>query len=276
MFDTLQPRTFNSEPKTINKMITLLSPSKTQADPNEPADHPYGETTTPAFLPDAVELVRTLRQQSPDELAQLMGISESLSILNHERYQRFDSPFTADNARPALLTFRGDVYTDIAIDTYDAADFSFAQQHLRILSGLYGLLRPLDLMQPYRLEMGTALPTGRGTNLYRFWGDRLTHHLNDNLAGQENPVIINLASQEYFKAIDQKKLNAPVVTPVFKEHRNGGFKTVAIYAKRARGKMANFIVKNRLDAPELLKTFNEDHYEYHQAASTAQMWVFVR
>ncbi len=257
-------------------MITLLSPSKTQADPNEPADHFYKETTTPAFLPDAVELVRTLRRKSPDELAQLMDTSESLSILNHERYQRFDSPFTTDNARPALLTFRGDVYTDIAVETYDAADFSFAQQHLRILSGLYGLLRPLDLMQPYRLEMGTALPTERGSNLYRFWGDRLTHHLNDTLAEQENSVIINLASQEYFKAIDQKKLNAPVVTPIFKEHKDGQFKTVAIYAKRARGKMANFIIKNRLNAPDQLKTFNEDRYEYHEAASTAQEWVFVR
>ena len=257
-------------------MITLLSPSKTQADPDESINHQYGETTIPALLPDAVELVRTLRKKSLDELAQLMNVSEALATLNHERYQRFDPPFTTDNARPALLTFRGDVYTDIAVDTYDSADFTFAQQHLRILSGLYGLLRPLDLMQPYRLEMGTALPTKRGTNLYRFWGDRLTEHLNEALAAQTSPVVINLASQEYFKAIDEKKLNAPVVTPVFKEHRNGQFKTVAIYAKRARGKMANFIVKNRLNAPELLKTFNEDRYEYHEASSTAQAWVFVR
>jgi cytoplasmic iron level regulating protein YaaA (DUF328/UPF0246 family) len=217
-----------------------------------------------------------LQEKSPDELVQLMSISEALAVLNHERYQRFDPPFTVDNARPALLTFRGDVYTDVAVDTYDPADFTFAQQHLRILSGLYGLLRPLDLIQPYRLEMGTALPTERGTNLYRFWGDRLTEHLNEALAAQTSPVVINLASQEYFKAIDEKKLNAPVVTPVFKEHRNGQFKTVAIYAKRTRGKMANFIVKNRLEAPELLKTFNEDRYEYHQAASTDQAWVFVR
>ncbi len=257
-------------------MITLLSPSKTQADPSEPVDHPYGKTTTPALLPDAVELVRTLRQQSPDELAQLMSVSERLAVLNHERYQRFDPPFTTDNARPALLTFRGDVYTDIAVDTYDTADFTFAQQHLRILSGLYGLLRSLDLMQPYRLEMGTALSTERGTNLYRFWGDRLTEHLNETLAAQTSPVVINLASQEYYRAIDKKKLNAPVVTPVFKEFKNGQFKTVAIYAKRARGRMANFIVKNRLDAPGSLKTFNEDRYEYHEAASTAQTWVFAR
>lgn len=257
-------------------MITLLSPSKTQDDANVPTDHSYGDTTTPAFLSDTVELMETLRKKSPDELAQLMRISESLANLNHERYQRFAPPFTADNARPALLTFRGDVYTDIAVDTYDSADFAFAQQHLRILSGLYGLLRPLDLMQPYRLEMGTSLPTGRGTNLYRFWGNRLTEHLNEALTAQANPVVVNLASQEYFRAIDPKKLSAPVVTPIFKEHRNGQFKTVAIYAKRARGRMANFIVKHRIDAPDQLKTFNEDRYEYHEAASGEQQWVFVR
>lgn len=257
-------------------MITLLSPSKTQDDVNEPADHPYGETTSPAFLSDATELVETLRRKSSDELAQLMHVSEALTILNHERYQRFAPPFTANNARPALLTFRGDVYTDIAVDTYGSADFTFAQQHLRILSGLYGLLRPLDLMQPYRLEMGTSLPTGRGTNLYRFWGNRLTNHLNKTLAEQANPVVVNLASQEYFKAINPRKLSAPVVTPVFKEYRNGQFRTVAIYAKRARGRMANFIVTNRIDAPDQLKTFSEDRYAYHEAASSEQQWVFVR
>ncbi len=257
-------------------MITLLSPSKTQADPNEPADHQHRETTTPAFLPDAVELVRTLQQQSPGELAQLMSVSETLAELNYARYQRFGPPFTADNARLALLTFRGDVYTDIAVDTYYSADFTFAQQHLRILSGLYGLLRPLDLMQPYRLEMGTALSTARGNNLYRFWGDRLSDHLTETLATQETPTVINLASQEYFKSINPKKLGAPVITPLFKEYKNGKLRTVAIYAKRARGKMANFIVKNRIDAPDQLKTFNEDRYEYHEVASTVQQWVFVR
>ncbi|MGB3848750.1 MAG: peroxide stress protein YaaA [Tunicatimonas sp.] len=257
-------------------MITLLSPSKTQ-DPvtgqGNPAEY---VPTTPAFLAAAAELVETLQQQSPDELMHLMRMSEPLAALNHTRYQRFSTPFTADNAHPALLTFRGDVYTDIAVDTYGAADFTFAQQHLRILSGLYGLLRPLDLIQPYRLEMSTTLPTGRGTNLYQFWGDRLTEHLNEVLAEQPHAVVVNLASQEYFKAIHPKKLAAPVVTPVFKEYKNGQLKTVAIYAKRARGKMTNFIIKNRIDAPEQLKTFSEDRYEYHEVASTDTQWVFVR
>ena len=257
-------------------MITLLSPSKTQDDSTKPKNQQYGPTTPPVFLTDATELADTLRQKSPGQLARLMNISEALAALTHERYQRFASPFTPDNARPALLTFRGDVYTDIAVDTYDSADFTFAQQHLRILSGLYGLLRPLDLMLPYRLEMSTALPTGRGANLYRFWGNRLTEHLNDALVTQETPTVVNLASQEYFKAIDPKKLNAPVITPLFKEYKNGQLKTVAIYAKRARGRMTNFIVKNRTDASDQLKTFNEDRYEYHEAASTAQQWVFVR
>ncbi len=257
-------------------MITLLSPSKTQNGPDGYVSGRYGETTTPAFLADATELAQVLRWKSPNELAQLMRVSENLATLNHERYQHFAPPFTADNARPALLTFQGDVYTDIVVDTYHSADFSFAQQHLRILSGFYGLLRPLDLMQPYRLEMGTSLPTERGTNLYQFWGNRLTDHLNEALAEQETPTVVNLASQEYFKAIDQKKLGATVVTPVFKEYRNGQFRTVAIYAKRARGKMANFIIRDRIDAPKQLKTFDEDRYEFHQAASTDEQWVFTR
>ena len=257
-------------------MLTLLSPSKTQDDSDQPANRRYGSPTTPAFLSDAVALAETLRRKSPDELAELMHISEDLAMLNHARYQRFAPPFTIDNARPALLTFRGDVYTDITVDTYSSADFIFAQQHLRILSGFYGLLRPLDLMQPYRLEMGTPLPTERGANLYRFWGNRLTERLNETLAEQENPVVINLASQEYFKAIDSKRLSAPVITPTFKEYKNGQFRTVAIYAKRARGKMANFIVEHRINAPDRLKTFNEDRYEYHEADSTEQRWVFVR
>jgi cytoplasmic iron level regulating protein YaaA (DUF328/UPF0246 family) len=203
-------------------MITLLSPSKTQ-DPGQGNYADYAPTT-PTFVAEATELATTLRQQSPDELAQLMRISEPLAALNYERFQRFAPPFTADNAHPALLTFRGDVYTDIAVDTYSAADFAFAQQHLRILSGLYGLLRPLDLIQPYRLEMGTALATGRGTNLYQFWGSRLTEHLNEVLAGQTHLMVVNLASQEYFKAIHPKQLSAPVVTPVLRSIRTGSSK----------------------------------------------------
>ena len=254
-------------------MITILSPSKTQDYSSDLPDLSYGE---PALLAESKKLVKQLRQYSPDELAQLMNISDSLATLNYERYRQFAPPFTPDNAHPALLAFRGDVYTDIAVANYDQEDFSFAQDHLRILSGLYGLLRPLDLIQPYRLEMKTALDNPRGSNLYQFWGERITEQLNESWSDHSNLTLINLASQEYFRAIDTRQLKASVVTPVFKEYKDGKLKTVAIYAKRARGKMANFIIRERIDEPEQLKTFNEDRYEYHEPSSSEQEWYFVR
>ena len=256
-------------------MITLLSPSKTQ----NYTDHANGHHlahTLPALLPESERLVDALRRKSVDELMKLMNISSDLAGINQERYQQFSLPFTPENARPALLAFRGDVYTDIATDRYTPADYSFAQDHVRILSGLYGLLCPLDLIQPYRLEMKTALSTTRGNNLYQFWGDRITHQLNKAFQTQENPTVVNLASQEYSKAIRKEKLASNMVTPLFKEDKNGKLSTVAVYAKRARGKMANFIVERRIDKPELLKTFSEDHYEYSDVLSTKKEWVFVR
>lgn len=257
-------------------MLTILSPSKTQDYTDDIVDPTAIRHTEPALLSESQTLVELLRQQSPDELAQLMNVSDSLAALNHERYRHFSPPFTPDNARQALLAFRGDVYTDLAVEEYASEDFAFAQSHLRILSGLYGLLRPLDLIQPYRLEMKTALENPRGRNLYQFWGDRLTKQLNAALAEQPHPTLINLASNEYVKAINRKSLNAPVVTPVFREDKNGQLKTVAIYAKRARGKMANFIIRERIDDPQQLKTFGEDRYEYHKPLSSSQEWVFIR
>ena len=173
-------------------MITLLSPSKTQDYTDEGVDRVNVQSTEPALLQESAMLVEVLRHQSADALARLMNLSDSLATLNHERYQQFSLPFTPDNARQALLAFRGDVYTDIAIDTYGSADFAFAQDHLRILSGLYGLLRPLDLIQPYRLEMKTPLDNPRGKNLYQFWGSRITEQLNEALGKQKNPTLINL------------------------------------------------------------------------------------
>lgn len=257
-------------------MLTILSPSKTQDYTDDVVDPTAIRHTEPALLAESQTLVELLRQQSPDELGQLMNVSDNLAALNHERYQHFSPPFTPNNARQALLAFRGDVYTDLAVEEYGPEDFAFAQDHLRILSGLYGLLRPLDLIQPYRLEMKTKLGNPRGSNLYEFWGNRLTEQLNAALTEQSHPTLINLASNEYFRAVNEKVLNAPVVTPVFKEDKNGQLKTVAIYAKRARGKMTNFIIRERIDDPQQLKTFSEDRYEYHEPLSSEQEWVFIR
>ena len=257
-------------------MITLLSPSKTQ----NYDDLLGGESTIPHSIPALLDASQTLaaalRDKTEDELSQLMGISDSLACLNHERYQRFSLPFTVENARRALLAFRGDVYTDLAIAEYRAADFGFAQEHVRILSGLYGLLRPLDLIQPYRLEMKTPLATARGNTLYQFWGDRITRLLSETLAEKSHPVLVNLASLEYTRVLAMKKLPGRVVTPVFKEDRQGTLRTVAIYAKRARGRMANFIIRQRVDDPEKLKVFQEDRYEYQPTLSSKEQWVFVR
>ena len=257
-------------------MITLLSPSKTQEFTDQRVDVRSISHTVPALLPASETLVAILRRKSAQELMKLMKVSDRLARLNHEHYQHFSFPFTPDNARPALLAFRGDVYTDIEVEQYTSADFNFAQNHLRILSGLYGLLRPLDLIQPYRLEMKTPLSTSQGNNLYQFWGDRITNQLDRALRGQKNPTLVNLASQEYSNVVDLKKLSGKVITPVFKEHKHGKLSTVAIYAKRARGNMANLIIKHRIDAPEQLKTFNEDRYEYHASLSGEGQWVFVR
>ena len=254
-------------------MIAILSPSKTQ-DLTQPL--PDLSYTEPALLSEAKLLLAQLQQQSADDLAKLMSISDSLAALNHERYQRFSFPFTTSNARPALFAFQGDVYTDIAVHDYQAADFDFAQQHLRILSGFYGLLRPLDLIQAYRLEMKTRLHTPRGPGLYKFWGDLITKQLNLMLREHDQPVVVNLASQEYFKAVDTRQLNGRVITPEFKEYKNGQLKTIAVYAKRARGKMANFIVTRRISDPQQIKIFNEGNYEYDELLSSENKWIFAR
>ncbi len=257
-------------------MLTILSPSKTQDFLNNPLATVRQLMSTPALLKESETLVGKLRQQSIDDIRQLMNVSEGIATLNYNRFQDFSTPFTISNAKPALLTFKGDVYTDIATDQYTEADFAFAQQHLAILSGLYGLLRPLDLMQPYRLEMKTPLKNPRGKDLYQFWGDRITHQLNQWLATQQRQVLLNLASNEYFKALNHKKIKAQIVTPVFNENKGNTYKTIAIHAKRARGMMANFIILNRIDQPEEIKAFTEGGYHYSEPHSTATEWVFIR
>ena len=205
-----------------------------------------------------------------------MKISEKLSLLNHQRYQDFHQPFTLDNAKQALLSFKGDVYGGIDSDHYDEDDFSFAQQHLRILSGLYGALRPLDLIQPYRLEMGAALSNPQGKNLYAFWDTQVTEQLNQDFSNESTPVLINLASNEYFKVIKPKILNARILTLSFKESKSGVYKTIGIHAKRARGLMTNFIIKNRIVEIDDIKRFELDNYRFNPSLSSEKEWAFTR
>jgi len=254
-------------------MITLLSPAKT-LDFDSPVS--TREHSQPDFLDHAEELVDGLRQLSAPEIAGLMAISDSLSELNFNRFQCWQRPFSLDNARQALLAFRGDVYLGLEADSFDAADLRWAQAHLRILSGLYGLLRPLDLIQPYRLEMSTGFANRRGPDLYRFWQGTISDCLNRELEQQASPVVVNLASNEYFRVVQQRRLQAPVVTPVFRDWKNGGYKTISFYAKRARGAMARFLVQERLDCPDAIKAFTGLGYAYDPRLSDDRAWVFTR
>jgi hypothetical protein len=230
----------------------------------------------PALLEQTEKLMRTTRRLKPKDLRKLMGISEKLADLNHARFQAFQTPFTSANAKPAALTFSGDVYLGLDAASLSRPDLEWAQSHLAILSGLYGVLRPLDLMQPYRLEMGTRLKTRRGKDLYAFWGQRITDNLNTQLEGHADRTIVNLASKEYWKAVKPAKLSGPVITPVFKELRPGGPKIISFMAKRARGLMARYMVQERLDAPEGLKRFSAEGYGYDPALSTETSWTFTR
>lgn len=250
----------------------VISPAKSldYSGPN------YPHFTVPAVLDRSETLVQQLSEYNPEQLSELMKISDKLAQLNHQRFQDFQTPFTPENAKQALLVFDGDVYKDIDVQNYDDDDLSFAQAHLRILSGLYGILRPLDLMQPYRLEMGTKLATDKGKNLYEFWGDRLANLINAELEKQPEPCLVNLASNEYFKSINRKALNAKVLNIAFKENKNGVYKIVAIYAKRARGMMVDFVIRNRIENPELMKGFDRDGYSFNAELSDENTWVFCR
>jgi len=254
-------------------MLTILSPAKTLEfdSPARTTDHSH-----PQFVSDAQQLVEDLRARSPQQLAGLMGINSALAELNHERFKRWEPRFDLDNAKQAIFAFRGDVYRGFDVESLSDDALRFAQQHLAILSGLYGVLRPLDLMQPYRLEMGTKLPNPRGENLYQFWSSRITAALNEALSGHEHPVLVNLASQEYFSALDTKQLAGEIVTPTFKDWKSGRLRTIAIYAKVARGKMARWIVTNRIDHPERLPEFTDDGYRYSAEHSKPHTPVFVR
>ena len=254
-------------------MLAVLSPSKTLDFGSKAVTRKCSE---PEFLSDSRELVDKLRSLSERQLRNLMDISPKLAALNHERYQTWSPPFTPKNARQSLLAFKGDVYNGFNLEEYSPKDFEFAQKHLRILSGLYGVLKPLDLIQPYRLEMGTSLKTGRGKDLYAFWGTAITDALNRELDNRAQPVLVNLASNEYFSSVDEGRLQARVISPAFKDLNKGKYKILSFFAKRARGEMANFIIRNRITNPSGLTDFNAVGYRYDAESSTEDKPVFLR
>lgn len=251
-------------------MLMIISPSKTQNFDRGPQT----EYTLPVKLAQTQTLVDQLQQLSPDDLGQLMKISPKLSALNWQRYQDFQASFTPENAKQALLAFKGDVYNGIEVETYTEDDFAYAQQHLRILSGLYGLLKPLDLMQPYRLEMGTKLKTKQGNTLYDFWGSQVTAALNTDL--ESDTTLVNLASNEYFKAVQPQQLHGKVLNILFKENKDGVYKVIGIHAKRARGLMVNYAIQNRIINPQDLQNFAVAGYGFNPDLSQSTDWVFCR
>ncbi len=254
-------------------MLFLISPAKA-LDYETPAH--VATHTQPRFLKEAAELVGVMREKSPQQIASLMGLSDALAGLNAARYQAWKPRFTPKNAKQAVLAFDGDVYGGLDAKSLSAADLDWLQQHLCILSGLYGVLRPLDLMQAYRLEMGTRLKTDRGGNLYQFWGRQIAEHLNERARAELSPVVVNLASEEYFKAVDRRALVPRVVTCVFEERRADGYKVISFMAKRARGLMVRFAVQHRATVVEQLKRFDAEGYRFHGAASTTERLVFRR
>jgi hypothetical protein len=254
-------------------MLLLISPAKT-LDFDSPAVTKVA--TQPDFLDQSQVLIDQLRKLSPAQISVLMSISDKLGLLNFDRFHHWQLPFDSSNAKQALLAFKGDVYTGMAAETFAKKDFTFAQKHLRILSGLYGLLRPLDLIQPYRLEMGTAFSNARGANLYQFWGDRITEAINKELLAQRSRVVVNLASNEYFKVVNPRKLDADVITPVFKDRKNGQYKIISFFAKKARGMMSAYIIQNQLKHPEAIKGFDTAGYYFSESHSKMSEWVFLR
>lgn len=254
-------------------MLILISPAKT-LDMDTPSR--FVDVSLPQHIEQSEKLVKSLRNYSKKRLQELMNISDSLAALNQQRFKNWQPTFTQSNSRPAIQAFRGDVYVGLDADSLGKKDLKFAQQHLRILSGLYGVLKPLDLMQAYRLEMGTALNTRYGKNLYEFWGDMITESLNAELAEKGHDAMVNLASNEYFKSVKSKQLLATLVTPVFKDQKNGQYKVISFFAKKARGSMARYLIQQQADSSEAIRDFRELGYRYNKAASTAGQAVFLR
>ena len=254
-------------------MLAVVSPAK-KIDFSA-VDRPLGHGL-PVFLDEAQELVDVVKVLSRTDLIRLMKISDKLADLNYQRFRAFSTPFDLSNAKQAALAFSGDTYVGLDAKTLDEADFEYAQDHFRILSGLYGLLRPLDLIQPYRLEMGTRLNNPRGGDLYDFWGTQIAEAINQATGSQDDRTLVNLASNEYFKAVKRADLAGPVLTPVFKEIKDGESRTLGMFAKRARGMMARFMIQNRIDRPEGLKDFVGGGYAFRADVSDEATWIFTR
>ncbi len=254
-------------------MIVLLSPAKS-LDYESPLL--TKRATKPRFIEDSAELISHLRKLSVGKLGKLMSISDTLAQLNHDRFASWEEEFTKGNSRPAILAFTGDVYQGIELDQWGKEEFEVAQKRVRILSGLYGALRPLDLMQPYRLEMGTKFPNKRGKNLYEFWGDSLTKSLNADLKKSGSGFVVNLASNEYFSAVKKKDLAGELITPVFKDEKNGIYKIISFFAKKARGMMADYIVRNGITDPKDLQKFKTVGYRFSKKDSDDSTLVFLR
>ncbi len=252
-------------------MITIISPAKT-LDFESPL--PALGATQPSFVEESEQIMKKLKGLSKKKISSLMSLSKDLTELNAQRYQDWEPEFSAEVSRPALLTFSGEVYRGIDAGNLSSSQLDFAQNHLRILSGLHGLLRPLDRIRPYRLEMGTSLPIQRKKNLYQFWGDKLTAALNQTMKEQHTDVLLNLASSEYFKAVDFSKINGRVITPVFKDLKNGEYKIVMTWAKHARGAMTGFVLRKGITDVDEIKLFDE--YLYSEPMSSENEWVFVR
>ncbi|MBZ5486957.1 peroxide stress protein YaaA [Halomonas aquamarina] len=254
-------------------MLSVISPAKT-LDFETPST--TRQVTQPDFLPHSQVLIDILRDYSPSQLSELMGISDKLAGLNAARFAEWEPPFSLDNAKPAAQAFQGDVYSGLEAETFTETENRFAQTHLRILSGLYGLLRPLDLIQAYRLEMGTRLPNQAGKDLYAYWKPTLTQALNEAITASGSKELVNLASNEYFKAVDAKKLDARIITPVFKDEKSGTFKIISFYAKKARGLMSAWIIREGINTPEALKEFDVAGYRFDAQASESGTLVFTR
>ena len=257
-------------------MLYLLSPAKSLDYQTPAPEHALAAATTPPFMPRSAELIGALRGHSPAQIAELMSLSPALAELNVARYKAWSSRATLHNSKPAVLAFDGDVYGGLQAPTLSPADLRWAQAHVAILSGLYGVLRPLDRLQPYRLEMGTRLPNAHGKDLYAYWGDTLAEHLNARAEADASPVIVNLASQEYFRAADRKILRPRVVECVFEDWKGGRYKVISFFAKRARGLMARHAIKKRITTPAGLKRFDAEGYGFDAAASDPDRFVFRR
>ena len=254
-------------------MLTVISPAKKL---DYSSSFSVSQYSQPAFLEHSKELLEGLKKLSPQDVCALMGLSDKLGALNYERFQEWSLPFDNDNAKPAVLAFKGDVYQGLSADSMSAEDLNWAQDHLRILSGLYGVLRPLDLMQPYRLEMGTRLDTKAGSDLYQYWGSSISESLMADLEEHEDDLVINLASNEYFKAVSASGIHTNINTPVFKDFKNGKYKIISFFAKNARGAMARWIVKEKVKEAIDLVNFREDGYEYNEELSEVNSPVFLR